>query len=541
MNALTGTARLLRLALRLDRLKIFVWLLAIVGIIALTLPQLQSAYGSEKQRVLYATATSSSPVTRLLSGSLTGPSMGEITIVETYVLAAILVGLMNIFMVTRHTRQNEESGRSEMLSSMIVGRQASLSATLLLALLVNGVVSALLFLVYQLNNFPMAGSLAYSLGIGAAGLVFACTAAVTSQLFENTRAANGVAGLVLGISFVIRGVADALGSLRPDGLGVITSNLSWVSPLGWVTNMRPFADERWWVLGLFMGLIFVLITAAYVLLGMRDVGSGLIASRPGKAAATSDLLRSFGLIWRLNRVSFVSWMLSLMAVGATIGTVADEFAELIAGNEEMQKLLASFGGDIDVSNLMFSATFIIIGIIVSGYGLQVLTRMKAEESTARLELTLSTPTSRVMWLAKYLIFALLASALILLLAGVAAGITYAAVADKPESVWRLSTAILVQLPAVSVVIGAGVVVFGLLKRFSTALTWGILAICLLIFQLGALLKLPQWIINLSPFTHTPPAPATSIAYSPLFILLAIAVTLLLIGILGFKRRDIITE
>lgn len=539
MNALTGTFRLFKLAFRLDRFKLFIWMLAIIGIIALSLPQLEAAYGSEKQRILYATATSSSPVTRLLGGALTGPSLGEITIVETYVMAAILVALMNIFMVSRHTRQNEESGRSELLSSMIVGRQASLSATLLLALLVNSVVSILLLAVYLANGFDAGGSLAYSLGVGALGMIFAGVAAVTSQLFENTRAANGIAGLVLGITFIIRGVADALGSLRPDGLGVITNNLSWASPLGWVTNMQPFTgNERWWVLGLFAGLLFALVAAAYLLLSRRDVGSGLIATRPGKASASPGLLKSFGLIWRLNRVSFISWMLSLIVAGATIGAVADEFVDLIAGNEEMQKMLASIGGGSDISNIMFSATFIIIGIVVSGYGLQVLTRMKSEESSSRLELTLSTPTSRVVWFSKYLAFSLLASALILLLAGISAAVTYAVVADKSDSILRLSTAILVQLPAIAVVIGLGAVIFGLIKRFSNALTWALLAACLLIFQLGALLDLPQWAINLSPFTHTPPAPAATIAYKPLVILSLIAITFLLIGIAGFRRRDL---
>lgn len=541
MNALKGTGRLFKLALRLDRFKLLLWIGVTIGIIALTLPQLQSAYGSSEQRIMYATATSSSPVTRLLSGALTGPSMGEITIVETYILAIILVGLMNIFMITRQTRQNEELGRSELLGSMVVGRQASLSAALLLALLANSLVSILLCIVYQANGFPAAGSLAYCLGIGAAGLVFAGVAAITSQLFENTRAANGVAGLVLGITFLIRGIADALGRLRPDGLGVISSNLSWVSPLGWVTNMRPFADERWWVMGLFTALISGLIAAAYMLLSMRDVGSGLIASRSGKAVASPGLLKKFGLICRLNRVSFVSWMLALMAVGATVGAVADEFADLIAGNEDMQKLLASIGAGTEVSSIMFSATFIIIGIVVSGYGLQVLTRMKTEESSGRLELILSTPTSRVVWLGKYVAFALIASTLILMLAGLSAGATYATVADKTDSIWRLSTAILVQLPAVSVVISLGVVIFGTIKKFSVALTWALLAACLLIFQLGTLLELPQWAINLSPFTHTPPAPAASIAYKPLLILSTISLTLILFGILRFKNRDIITE
>jgi ABC-2 type transport system permease protein len=31
--------------------------------------------------------------------------------------------------------------------------------------------------------------------------------------------------------------------------------LSWLSPLGWMQQLRPFADERWWVLLLAVALI----------------------------------------------------------------------------------------------------------------------------------------------------------------------------------------------------------------------------------------------------------------------------------------------
>lgn len=68
---------------------------------------------------------------------------------------------------------------------------------------------------------------------------------------------------------MIRGLGDAFGRLTADGLGVKTSLLSWFSPAAWTTNMRPFAGEKWWVLGLFVAAISITITSAYALLANR--------------------------------------------------------------------------------------------------------------------------------------------------------------------------------------------------------------------------------------------------------------------------------
>lgn len=542
MNALSGTWRLFRLAVRLDRIRLPIWIIANVGIIALTVPQLISAYGSQKQILAYAAATAPSAVTRLLGGALTGPSIGEITIIETYVLVLVIIGLMNIFLIVRHTRQNEETNRAELMESMEVGRQAGLTAALILAFIANLTTALLIFLVFTSNDLPTAGSAAYSICIGLTGMFFAGVAAVTSQLHQNSRTASGVAGLMFGICFMIRGVGDALGTLIPSGLGVNTSWLSWLSPAAWTTNMRPFAGEKWRVIGLFLAAISVTLVSAYVLLAKRDVGEGIIAPRPGRASAKPSLLKTFGLVNRLNRVTFMAWLLSFMAVGAALGAVAKEFEGLIAGNEEMQKMLANLGANQDVSSLMFAATFTITGIAVAGYAIQIITRMRKEESSGRLELLLSTSKSRRLWLFTHVGFGLVTAALTLGGTGFAAGLAYGIIdGGIVSNTIKLSTAIMVHMPAVAILLGLSLVIFSLFPRIFSTLSWVALAACLLIFQLGAILDLPQWAINLSPFAHTPAAPANSINITPLLIQSAIAACLIALGFTLFRRRDLTSE
>lgn len=541
MNAFSGTWRLFKLAVRLDRIRLPIWILANVGIVFLTIPQLILAYSKPDQIIAYASATAPSAITRLLSGALTGPSIGEITIVETYILVLFLSVLCNIFLVVRHTRQNEETNRSELMGSMEVGRQASLTAALLLAFLVNIITGLLIFVAFMVNDLPLAGSAAYSIGIGLTGMLFAGITAVTSQLHQNARTASGLAGLIFGISFIIRGIGDALGKVRPDGLGVNTSLLSWFSPAAWTTNMRPFAGEKWWVLSFLVIAITLSISIAYALLHRRDVGAGLIAPRPGRVDAKTSLLRPFGLIRRLNNVAFISWWLSFLVFGATIGAVAKEFEALIAGNEEMQKVLSSIGTSADISDLMFGVTFTIAAIGIAAYAVQIITRIRKEETSGRLELVLSTSKKRQEWLAINFIYALLTATIILVSTGLVAGLAYGLTdGNLVGNTVRLGTAILVHLPSISIIIGVSLVLFSVIPRFFVSISWGLLAMCLLIAQIGSILNLPKWVIYLSPFSHTPAAPATVVNYTPLIIQGLIAAILIIIGFIIFNRRDIST-
>lgn len=542
MNALKGTLRLLRLDLRIDRIKLPIWIGANIGILALTIPQLAQAYPDQQARTLYALTTSSSVVSRMLGGALTGTSLGEITVVETFLLIALLVALMNIFLVSRHTRQNEETGRMEVIGSTPTGHQSALTAALLLALKANILTGLLVFLVYQLNNLPLDGSLAYSSAIALMGMFFAGVSAVTCQLFENTRTANGIAGLVFAIAFMLRAIGDALGQLLPGGLGVQSNAVSWLSPLGWVTNMLPFNNEKWWVLGLFAGSILALVAASYILLDKRDVGSGLFAPKRGKLHAAPYLLKRFGLSWRLNRTSSISWLTGLVISGAALGAVANEFADMIAANEEMQKLLAELGNQKDVTNLMFGATFSIVALAVTAYAIQMLIRMRAEETNGRLEIVMSTSQSRWHWLATNFIYTLVTACAMLLLTGFAAGLVYGIIVnDIWTNIRSLTGSITVYIPAIGVMIGVALVLFGKLPKYFAATIWALLAACLLIFQLGVVLDLPRWVMNLSPFMHTPPVPAVSIKYEPLIWQSAVALVLTVLGFILFRRRDIASD
>jgi ABC-2 type transport system permease protein len=98
-------------------------------------------------------------------------------------------------------------------------------------------------------------------------------------------------------------------------------------------------------------------------------------------------------------------------------------------------------------------------------------------------------------------------------------------------------AALVQVPATWVLAGVTLILFGLAPRF-TAVAWGVLGGCLLLGQLGPVLKLAQWAMDLSPFTHVPKLPGSALSAAPLVGLTAVAASAAAVGLAGFRRRDI---
>lgn len=76
-------------------------------------------------------------------------------------------------------------------------------------------------------------------------------------------------------------------------------------------------------------------------------------------------------------------------------------------------------------------------------------------------------------------------------------------------------------------------------RQAGTLAWAALAGALVMGQLGALLGLPQWLMNLSPFAHVQAVSAEGVTARPMWTLLAVAVALAVGAAVAFRRRDLV--
>jgi ABC-2 type transport system permease protein len=368
---------------------------------------------------------------------------------------------------------------------------------------------------------------------GLNGLVFAGVAAVTAQLTEYARPANGMAFAALGGAFLLRAIGDTATGL---------SWLSWLSPIGWAERFRPFAGERWWVLLLPVALLVVLLVAAAALLVRRDLGAGVLATRLGPAAAAPWLRSPLALAWRLQRGTLLGWTIGAAVAGLSFGVIAQDMAQFASEDPETAKVLASLGGTGSITDIYLAAVLSWLALLAAGYAIQATLRLRAEEAELRAEQVLATATSRTRWAGSHLVVAAVGSAVVLgaggLLAGLAHGIRSG---DLAGELPRVLGAALVQLPAVWVMAAVGALLFGLLPRLVVGATWAVLAVVLFVTMFGEPLRLDRWVLDLSPFAHLPRLPAAAFTATPLAWLLATAVVLAAAGLAGFRRRDLVSS
>ncbi|MET9733447.1 ABC transporter permease [Streptomyces sp. NPDC006458] len=516
---LAGTGTLQRFALRRDRGTIPVWI-GVNAPMVLSMPNtIRSLYGTPAERADLVHQMAANPSLRAMIGPVLGDSYGALTVWRVGVYAGALAAMMSLLIVVRHTRDEEESGRQELISSAMVGRRAPLTAALLTAAVADAVLAALI----TAGLFPQGGTgaLAFGLGIAGVGLLFATTAAIAAQLTESARLARGLTAAVLGAAFVLRAAGDAAAD---DG----SSPLTWLSPLGWLENLRPYSHERWWVLPLFAAAILVQAAIAYELAGRRDVGMGFLATRPGPA--TGRLGTAGSLAWRLQRGGVLGWSAAFLLAGAVYGAMAEGAADLVGDNDRAREIFRRMGGQSALTEAFLASMAGFFGLVAALYVVASVLRLHGEETSGRAEPLLAAPVGRTRWASGHLLIAFGGSALIMLLAGLGLA------AGHGKEAGPILAACLVQLPAVWTVGGLAVLLYGVLPRAATA-AWAVAGAVLLLGWVGPALDMPQPVLDLSPFGHLPKLPGGEMAWGPVTALTVIAVALVGAGLAGLRRRD----
>lgn len=531
---LAGTRTLIRFNLRRDRVRIPVWILALVLGTLSTADSFTTLYAEPADRAAVA-GTMESPAGLAMTGPrhyLDDYTFGSMLGHQMLGFVVVLVALMSVLVVTRHTRAEEETDRAELVRSAVVGRHAQLTAALTVAVLANLVLALLLAVGLSglgTDGIDAGGSLLYGLAHAAVGIVFAAVAAVTVQFTAHTRGASGMALAVLGAAYVLR----AAGDVGDNGA------LSWLSPIGWAQRTYVYVDNRWWPLLLCLVLAVLTAAAGFVLSTRRDVGAGLRASRLGSPVASAALVRPFGFALRLHRGMLLGFGIGLFLMGAMYGSILGQADDMLKNIDQVQEALAKIGGT-TMAESFASMVMVIISVVASVYVVMASLRPRAEESAGRAEPLLATGLSRTRWAGSHLAVALTGGTVLLLLAGLGFGILGAASASDGSLVPKLVGASLAYAPALWVTAGVAVALFGWFPRAGAA-AWIVPVYAFVVGYLGQMLQFPDWMSNLSPFGHVPQLPAAEMSWTPLIVLTLIAAALMWLGLAGFRRRDLETK
>jgi ABC-2 type transport system permease protein len=531
---MTAAYRLLRLALRRDRVRLAVWLVAVAVVMA------GSAASTRK---LYPTHADLAQLARTIEGTRAtlafyGPAaqldtVGGVVLWKPGGIVLVLAGLLGLLTVVRHTRAEEEAGLTELTGAGAVGRLAPLTAGLALAVIASLGLGVLVALGLASSGAGGVGAVGAGLEFAAVGSFFAAVAAVTCQICGSGRSAAGLAGAVLAAAYLVRALAD--GSTEVGWLG-------WGSPIGWVQRLDPYAaSPRWWVLLLPLGTGGALAALAVWLRARRDLGAALLATRPGPPVAGPRLRGPFGLAWRLQRGVLAAWAVGFGVLGLLVGWLASSVDSFVGNSTSTRDLLVRLGGHHDLADTYVAASLGIAGVAASAYAILAVLRLRTEEEAGRVEPLLAGGVSRTRLVASHLVISLGGVVALLAVLGVAAGLTRGAQAGGfGGQLGRLVLAAVAQAPAAGLLAGVVALLLGLWPR-QAALGWAVFGLAVVLGPLGAALDLPAGLQDLSPYAHLPHLPAASVPASDLVGLLVLVLLTALavaIGLAGYRRRDI---
>ena len=521
----TGLRAMLAVQWRTHRRSTLIWMLALIAMMVGTAGSIAELYPTPEKIHTYAQAVTSGDALVAINGRVEGiDSLGGIIADEFGFLAAFLLPLLGISLVAQATRREEEAGRLETVLGGCVARHVPVLAGLIVAtaaILVTAVAFALGLAAF---GVPAARSVLYAASLGALAFVFAGLAALLAQVTLHSRGVYMWALLVLAAAYLLRGVGD-----------VTNTWITWLSPLGWAEKAAPFGDMRWWTLLIPVAIGALFAALAVLVAGRRDLGSSLFRGGAGSARASTWLRSPLGLATAIHRPAILGWLAGAVILAGMMGALAQQFVDAVLGNPAMAEALGLSGAQ--PADGIVAITQLYIAVIATAYTVQAVGSLRGEETGGRLEVPLSGTLSRLRWLAAHavvivtgLVVIVVASSLVL-----AAGMAWSMGAGVDPA--RVLGAGAAYLPAELLVGGLALALFGVRPRALPA-GWAAVAFVAFIAFLGPGLKLPGWVLDLSPMTHAGNPPLGTVEALQLVVLLAIAAVLGVAAAAGFRRRGV---
>jgi ABC-2 type transport system permease protein len=243
--------------------------------------------------------------------------------------------------------------------------------------------------------------------------------------------------------------------------------------------------------------------------------------------------------WRTNRGTLLGWALGLGTYAAIMGALLSTMIEWLSKDESYQRILAQLG----MSQALSLAGFLgLMGVLLGlAIALQVSWRVgaaRAEEEAGRLEALLARPVSRLRWLGGHVLLTIAGAAVLLTVVGLALWCGAALAGSGDLHPLDCLKATFNTAPVVALAGGLAVLAFGLAPRLTVALPVCITVVGYVMSLLGPALRWPQWVLDLSPFTHLRMVPAQPWAATAGLTMLLLAAGSLAVGSWSFRRRDL---
>lgn len=527
-----NTGKLVCFIMRRERINSSLWIILLSAFSICLAPGLAYMFDASARQALMVTIDNPAMIAMLGpiygADNYTAGAMFFNMMVQWVMLAA---AIMNILLVVRHTRSDEEYGRTDMLRSLPTGKFSVLTSTMITAFFVN-LAAALLtgagIGLCRVEDMGWNGSMLYGAAIGAVGFVFAALTAVFAQLCTTSAGAIGLSVVSLGGLYLMRGAGD-IGS----------ETLSYISPLGLAQRTQAYVKNNWTPILILLAEAFVITVFAAFLNSRRDIRQGLLPQKNGKANAKAYLRSPYGLAFRLLMTPFFGWIIGMFVFGVSYGSILGTIDNFVQ-KSEFYSMVIGANPDYPTAQMFVSMVTSLMALFSALPVLTMIMKFRKEEKDGYYLNVLSNAVPRYRYLAGYVLISFVTS--ILVQCAAALGIYAAAVTVLPDPgmlpLGYLLKANLVYVPALLVMLGLAVLFIGLLPK-ATPVVWVYFGFSFFAVFLGRLPGFfPEWAKKLTPFGWIPSLPTDEINWLTLIWLTVIAFALMGIGFAAYRRRDV---
>lgn len=525
-----NSLKLVRFIVRRDRMSLPIWLVSMI-LFTVAMPILfDGMYQSaEERQAMVATMENPAIIAMLGPGyGFDNYTIGAMTGNYMLLWMVMVVAMMNIFFVARHTRTDEENGRLELVRSLPVGRLSALGSTLIVAIMFNAILALLTgFGLYAtgVDSVDLQGSLLFGVAMGVIGMLFSAITALFAQLSSTSRGTIGYSFAFLIAAYIVRASGD-----------ISNEALARISPLGLILRTEVYVNNDWWPVWIVLIEALIIGILAFYLNAIRDLGASFIPAKTGRKTASIFLQSTFGLSWRLLRNTVISWAVGIFILGASYGSILGDLEGFLSSNELFQAAFDTSNG-VSLTDQFVPFLMTIMTIISSIPVIACVLKIRGEEKHGLMEHLLVRSVSRYQIMASYTLIAFACSIVFNFLTAIGFWSVGRIVMDDPISLATFIKASMVYVPALWVMIGIALMFIGFLPSF-TSVVWVYLGYSFFAVYLGRMIQLPEWTASLAPYGHIPQLPIDEMNWINVTILTSITLLMAIAGFIGYGQRDI---
>lgn len=471
------------------------------------------------------------PGIRMLSGQpIAVETVGGFAVWDAGLYLTLILGAWALTTATRVLRGEEDHGRSDLLLAGPIGSGRALATQLLVLSGACALVGTAVGLGLAASGAQVWGAVLFgALMIGYCAVLVGL-AGLACQVFTPRAGALGVSASLLVGLMLLRMVSNSADS---------RAWLGWLTPTGWIDQLRAFGENRWWVLLVPLAVAAVLMATAVALRGRRDSGAGLVAGRKGHRSRAWGLGTPLGFAWRAHLGVLLAWGAGVAIAGVVVGALLRTVDDFLANDQAFVDILATMGMEVsDLTGGFISMWAVILGLVIAVFAAFRMGATRAEEATTRAEFLLTRPVRRWRWLGGH-VLCLVASVLLLSLTAATALWLGGAATGAPLTPGDAFAATFNAVPMVMVFAGLSVLVFGIAPRATVAVGASAAVVAYVLQLVGPLLEWPDWVVAVSPFHHLAAVPVDPFGRSAAIVMVVVGVALAGAGILAFERRDLV--